>query len=116
MNNKDTHSVGTWINPYRLNYGSPYPVGVSIRDYFSKYVVTCVDIGIYELTRPSPEQAAFDPSARIILVLADCFQVEERALAGVGFFGQDDVDAYKRGFVGQHLDELRMGNVHEVLV
>src|SRR5579859_4093789 len=116
MDKKDRLSVGTWINPYRLNYGSPYPVGKSIRDYFSQNVITSVDIGVDVLTRTGAKQPSLEALASIVFMLADFLQVEEGAFAGVGFFAQDDLDTDQGSFVGEYLDELSVRDIDEVLV
>lgn len=110
------HSVWTWINPYRLNYDSPYPVGKSVRDYFTQDVVGGVDIGLDQPSIAGTEQAAPDTLACILLVLANRLLVEEGTLAGVTFFGDDDLNPDECGFVGEQVDELGMGQEDKVLV
>ena len=41
---------------------------------------------------------------------------QEAGLASVGFFSNQNRDANKLGFVGEHLDERGMGNLHKLLM
>jgi len=86
-------SVWTWINPYRLNYGSPYPVSKSIRDYFSQDVVGGVDVSLDSAPIGSAKQATPDALTGIDFVFVNGIQVQKTALAGVGFLSQDDLDS-----------------------
>jgi len=49
-------------------------------------------------------------------MLADGLQIQEGAFGGITFFLDNHFNPGQLGFVGQHVDEGRMGNGNEVLV
>lgn len=109
-------SVGTWVNPYRLNYGNPYPVCEGIRDYFAKDVIAGIHIGMDELSVGSAEQPALETLPSVDLVFANVLQIEKTALRGVTFLGDDNLNADQLRFVGEHGNELCMWDRYKVLV
>src|SRR5262249_56141268 len=52
----------------------------------------------------------------LVAVDRQSVRVEEARLAGVALLAEAHLDADQLGFVGQHLDEARMGHLDEVLV
>ena len=62
------------------------------------------------------ELASLYPSSRVLGMLTNGFQVQEGTLRGIALFLDGHPDPLQLSLVGQHVDESRMGNGHEVLV
>ena len=100
-----------------MNYCTLYPIAPKgVWDYFSNDIVRPIHIRIDEPSIARLEQPALDPSAQVLLMFLDEFAVEKAAFRGVTFFGNDYLNADQLRFVGQHVDELGVGNAHKILV
>jgi hypothetical protein len=79
-------------------------------------VVRAVDIRVNCLPCSGKKEPSFDPLTQILIMALNGFQIKKAALGGVTFLDSDHLDAYKCSFVGQHLDETRMGNEDKRLI
>ncbi len=104
------------LDPYWANYNALYPSRKSGRECMPQNVVRPIHVGVNRAAIRSHERGPLDAAATIGGLLADRLQVQEGALRGVAFFLDDDPDAGQCGFVGQHLDEGRVGDRHKVLI
>ncbi len=109
-------SVCTRVDPYRLNYGSPYPVCKSSRDYFRQNGVRAIDIGLNQVSIRGAEQTTVNTLAHVLRVLTYWFKVQERACAGMRLRRGDHPDADQRGFISQPVDKRSMRDTHKVLI
>lgn len=92
------------------------PSREGVWDCFADDIVRAIHIGIDASAVAGTEQASFDPLASVGFLLLDRLVIQKAALAGIGLFGDDDPNAYQFGFIGQHLNEAGMRNLHKLLI
>src|SRR2546425_776395 len=119
----NVHRFSFHGKPDRPNCGGLYLWAIKgCREYFSRDVITAVDISMDEAlaTCPIPPPVASATETRFLCLLGlvggKRIAVQETGLAGVAFFGHDDCDAHQRRFVLEHLDEARMGDLDKRLI
>jgi hypothetical protein len=70
-------------SPDRVNYNTRFPLPEGSRDCFSDDVVRAIHVSVIDRTPiSSPEEAALNALAGVVLLVADRLIVQETALAG----------------------------------
>ena len=127
MSADDTNPAYFAGKPDRANCGALYPSTIKgSREYFSANVIAGIDIRMDGRTSFEAVPAPRSRPRKTWLVFLFCplggirggkrVTVQETGEAFVGFFREDDGDTHCFGFVGQHLDELCMRDLHKLLI
>src|SRR2546425_8090873 len=111
--------------PYRLNYVGRWTLCKCIGFTFAQDVIGAVDIStdlasifgaVQAISSPYPLSTKDVLFFIVGLVGRDRIEIKKAGFAGIALFRDFHLDADKRGFVRNHLDEARMRNAHKVLV
>ena len=127
MSADDTNPAYFAGKPDRANCGALYPSTIKgSREYFSANVIAAIDIRMDGRTsfdavpaprsRPRKTWLVFLLRPLSGIIGGKRVTIQETGLAGVGFFREDDGDTHRLGFVGQHLDEPCVRDLHKLLI